>query len=209
MMGSLFFLVQFLQNVQGYTAFEAGLRTLPVSLGIFAVAPFVERLTAHIGPRLPIVLGALFAATSLLLVTGLTPLTSYATLRWQVAFFGIGCGFMLTPLASEVLSATPQERSGLGSSILNTSRTIGITLGVAVLGAFVLQQFPGNIASQLTQHGLPDEVRTTIAGKIASAGAGASQAPQPAHPPLPPQSCTRRSARRSWTRCKGRFSFQS
>lgn len=186
MMGTLFFMVQFLQNVQGYTAFESGLRTLPVSVGIFAVAPFVGRLTARLGPRLPIVLGALFCAGSLFLVTRLEPDTSYATLWWQISLFGIGCGFMLTPLAAAVLSATPQERSGLGSSILNTCRTVGITLGVAVLGAFVLQRFPGNIASQLTQRGLPDSVSATIAGKIAAAGAGASQAPQPGHLPLPP-----------------------
>src|SRR6266700_2351451 len=167
--GTLFFMVQFLQNVQGYTAFEAGLRTLPVSVGIFAVAPFVGRLTARIGPRLPIVLGALLCTSSLCLVTRLEPDTSYATLWWQISLFGIGCGFMLTPLAAAVLSATPQERSGLGSSILNTCRTVGITLGVAVLGAFVLQQFPGNIASQLTQRGLSDSVSATIAEKIAAA----------------------------------------
>jgi DHA2 family methylenomycin A resistance protein-like MFS transporter len=93
---------------------------------------------------------------------------------------------MLTPLTAAVLSATPPQRSGLGSSILNTCRTIGITLGVAVLGAFVLQQFPGNIASQLTQRGLPSPISATIADKIAAAGAGASQAPQPGHLPLPP-----------------------
>ena len=185
--GTLFFLVQFLQNVQGYTAFEAGLRTLPASVGTIAVAPFAGQLTARIGPRLPIVLGALLAATSLFLVTTtLQPDTSYATLWWQIALFGIGCGFVLTPLATAVLSATPPQRSGLGSSMLNTCRTVGITLGVAVLGAFVLQQFPGNIASQLTQRGLSDSVSATIAEKIAAAGAGASQAPQLGHLPLPP-----------------------
>ena len=187
MVGTLFFAVQFLQNVQGYTALEAGLRVLPASVGIFAVAPFVGQLTARIGPRLPIVLGALLAATSLFLTaTTLQPDTSYATLGWQVGLFGIGCGFMLTPLTAAVLSATPPQRSGLGSSILNTCRTVGITLGVAVLGAFVLQQFPGNIASQLTQRGLQGPISATIADKIAAAGAGASQAPQPGHLPLPP-----------------------
>ena len=187
MMGALFFLVQFLQDVQGNTAFEAGLRTLPVSVAMFVAAPLVGRLTARIGPRLPIVLGGLLGATSLfLMATTLRPDTSYATLWWQMALFGIGCGFMLTPLAAAVLSATPGERSGLGSSILNTSRTFGITLGVAVLGAFVLHQFPGNIASQLTGAGLPGPISATIAQRIAAAGAGASQALQSGHLPLPP-----------------------
>ncbi len=62
MVGTLFFAVQFLQNVQGYTALEAGLRVLPASVGIFAVAPFVGQLTARIGPRLPIVLSSLTSA---------------------------------------------------------------------------------------------------------------------------------------------------
>lgn len=187
MIGSIFFLVQYLQDVQGYSAFGAGLRTLPASVGIFAVAPFVGRLTARIGPRLPIVLGGLLGTTSLVLMaTTLQPDTSYALLWWQIGLFGIGCGFMLTPLASAVLSATPQERSGLGSSLLNTSRQIGITLGIAVLGAFVLQQFPGNIASQLTKAGLPAAASATIAQKIAAAGAGASQASGQGHLPLPP-----------------------
>lgn len=187
MVGSLFFLVQFLQNVQGYTAFEAGLRTLPASVGIFAVAPLAGQLTARLGPRLPIILGGLLGAISLFLVaTTLEPDISYATLWWQIALFGLGCGFMLTPLAAAVLSATPPERSGLGSSLLNTCRTVGITLGVAVLGAFVLQQLPGNLASQLTQRGVPAAVAATIASKLAAAGGGASQAPQSGHLPLPP-----------------------
>jgi EmrB/QacA subfamily drug resistance transporter len=182
MMGSLFFLVQFLQNVQGYTAFETGLRTLPASVGIFAVAPFVGRLTARFGPRLPIILGALLSATALFLIaTTLQPGTSYALLWWQIALFGIGCGLMMTPLAAVVLSATPASRSGLGSSLLNTSRQVGITLGVAMLGAFVLQQFPGNIADQLTERGLPAPVSATIANKIAAAGAGAHLTPQQGH----------------------------
>lgn len=176
MMGSLFFLVQFLQNVQGYTAFETGLRTLPTSVSMFVIAPFVGWLTARIGPRLLILLGALFAATSLFLIAlTLQPDTSYALLWWQIALFGVGCGFMMTPLTAAVLTATPQERSGLGSSLLNTSRQVGITLGVAVLGAVVSQQFPGNIAAQLLQHGLPASTSATLAKQLA-AGHQASQA---------------------------------
>jgi hypothetical protein len=55
-----------------------------------------------------------------------------------------------------------------------------------VLGAIVLQQFSGNIASQLTQRGVPGKLGATIASKIASAGAQASQVPLPVRLPLPP-----------------------
>ena len=185
MMGTFFFVTQFLQAVQGYTALEAGLRTLPTTAGIFLVAPLAGTLTARLGPRLPSVLGALLAGVALLLVLRMEPDSSYGTLWWNFGLLGIGFGLMISPLATAVLSATPRERAGLGSSVNNTSRQVGGALGVAVLGSFVLQQFGSNIASQLTQVGVPARLGTAIAGRIAAGGAQASQIRLAGRLPLP------------------------
>src|SRR5262249_35763946 len=171
LIGCVFFMAQYLQDVQGYTALESGLRILPLSIGTFLVAPFAGRIAGRIGPRMPIVLGALLSGTALILLMRLSPDSNYATLWWNLALVGIGLGFILSPLTVAVLSATPPNRAGLGSSIINTSRQVGITLGTAVLGAYVLQQFSGNIASQLTQRGFSGPTSATIANKIAAAGA--------------------------------------
>jgi EmrB/QacA subfamily drug resistance transporter len=184
--GTVFFISQFLQSVQGYTALESGLRTLPTTVGIFVIAPLAGLLTARLGPRLPIVLGGLLAASGLFLLMGLTPDSSYASIWWNFGLFGIGLGLMLSPLTTAVLSATPPQRAGLGSSVNNTSRQVGFSLGVAVLGTFVLQQFANNIPSQLTQVGVPARLGATIASKIAAAGAQASQVSLPGRLPLPP-----------------------
>jgi DHA2 family methylenomycin A resistance protein-like MFS transporter len=186
MLGTFFFVTQFLQSVQGYTALEAGLRTLPTTAGIFLIAPFAGLLTARLGPRLPTVLGALLAASALFLVSRMEPNSSYATLWWNFGMLGIGFGLMISPLVAAVLSATPPERAGLGSSVNNTFRQVGGALGVAVLGTFVLQQFSGNIASQLTQRGVPGPLGAAIASKIANAGAQASQVRLSGRLPLPP-----------------------
>jgi DHA2 family methylenomycin A resistance protein-like MFS transporter len=186
MLGTFFFVTQFLQAVQGYTALEAGLRTLPTTVGIFLIAPFAGMLTARLGPRLPTVLGALLAALALFLVTRMEPDSSYATLWWNFGILGIGFGLMISPLAAAVLSATPPTRAGLGSSVNNTSRQVGGALGVAVLGTFVLQQFASNITSQLTQAGVPGPLGAAIASKIANAGAQAGQIPLPGRLPLTP-----------------------
>jgi EmrB/QacA subfamily drug resistance transporter len=170
MLGTFFFVTQFLQAVQGYTALEAGLRTLPTTAGIFLVAPLAGTLTARLGPRLPSVLGALLSGVALLLVLRMEPDSSYGRLWWNFGLLGIGFGLMISPLATAVLSATPRERAGLGSSVNNTSRQVGGALGVAVLGSFVLQQFGSNIAFQLTQAGVPARLSTVIAGRIAGAG---------------------------------------
>jgi EmrB/QacA subfamily drug resistance transporter len=175
MLGTLFFITQFLQSVQGYTPLEAGLRSLPTTAGIFVISPLAGMLTARLGPRLPIVLGALLAALALFLLLSIEPDTSYATLWWKFGLFGVGLGLMLSPLTAAVLSGTPPQLAGLGSSVNNTSRQVGFSLGVAVLGTFVVQQFTSNITSQLTQAGVPASLSATIVSKIASAGAQASQ----------------------------------
>jgi predicted MFS family arabinose efflux permease len=185
MLGTFFFITQFLQSVQGYTPLEAGLRTLPTTAGMFVIAPLAGLLTARLGPRLPIVLGGLLAASALFLLLSIAPDTSYATLWWKFGLYGIGLGLMLSPLTAAVLSGTPPQLVGLVSSVNNTSRQVGFSLGVAVLGTFVVQQFTSNIASQLTLAGVPASLGATIASKIASAGAQAGQVQLSGRLPLP------------------------
>src|SRR5215471_8254585 len=72
-LGPIFFLAQFFQQVQGNTVLEAGLRTFPISIGAFMTAPLAGRLVGRLGPRLPIVLGALLEASALLLLLRLEP----------------------------------------------------------------------------------------------------------------------------------------
>ncbi len=185
LMGTVFFVAQYFQSVQGMTALESGLHTLPITASTFVTAPFAGRLAARPGPRLPIVLGAILSGTALFLLTHITPTSDYSTVWWNLGLLGIGFGFMLSPLTVAVLSATPPTRAGLGSSMINTSRQIGSTLGIAVLGTFVVQQFSSNIVSQLTQLGLPGTISSRIAGRIASAGAQAIHIPIPLPAQIP------------------------
>jgi DHA2 family methylenomycin A resistance protein-like MFS transporter len=175
LMGAVFFIAQYFQEVQGYTALQSGERTLPNTIGIFIMAPLAGRITARFGPRLPVAFGALLSGVALLLLTRLTPTTGYAAIWWNLGMLGVGFGLMLTPITSAVLAATPPQRAGLASSMVNTSRQVGSVLGIAVLGAVVENQEAQNLASNFTGLHIPAHLGDTLANAIATAGADAGQ----------------------------------
>ena len=186
-LSTIFFIAQYFQQVQGYTVLEAGLRTFPISIGAFLMAPFAGMIAGRIGSRLPIVLGALLTGCAIFgLAMILQPDSSYVTLWWLLAMMGIGLGLILSPANAAVFSTTPPQRTGLGASMFTTSNEIGNMLGVAVIGALVLHQFAGNIAAQLIQRGVPASVGATVAKKVAAAGAQASQTSLSSQPSLSP-----------------------
>jgi len=173
LVGTVFFMSQYFQSVQGYSALGSGLRTLPATVGTFVAAPLAGQLAARLSPRLPITLGGLLAGSGLLFFTRLNPTSGYSDIWWELAMFGIGLGLMISPLTAAVLSATPTNRTGLGSSMVNTSRQIGSVFGIALLGALVEQQFTNNLLSNLINLHLPEALSQKIASAISSAGAEA------------------------------------
>lgn len=181
--GPIFFLAQYFQQIQGYSVLQAGLRTLPLSIGTFLTAPLAGKLAGRVGSRLPIIAGTLLLGLGILLLAGLAPATDYASLWWKLAMVGIGFGLAVPPVTAAIFSATPLQRAGLGASMSNTSNRVGMTLSVAVLGAFVTQQFASNISTQLARHGVSTALSASIA-QVARAGAQASRNALAGHLPL-------------------------
>ncbi|GCE29486.1 MFS transporter [Dictyobacter alpinus] len=185
LLGTVFFLTQYFQGIQGYNALGSGLRTLPNTIGIFLAAPLAGQLTARFGPRLPVTIGAFSAGIALLLLTSISPTTAYVDIWWKLAMLGGGFGLMLSPLTTAVLAVTPPARAGLASSIVTTSRQIGSVLGIALLGTLVNNQFTANITSSLTTRGVPEPVSQNIATAVANAGSQANKLHFPATFPIP------------------------
>jgi EmrB/QacA subfamily drug resistance transporter len=134
--GSVFLLAQFFQGVQGYSPFQAGLRTLPWTGMPLLVAPIAGVLVGRIGGRPLLTTGmALMAGGLAWIALTVSPTVPYLTLVPGFVLAGIGMGLFFAPTASIVLGAVRRDQEGKASGVNNTIREIGGVFGVAVLAS--------------------------------------------------------------------------
>jgi EmrB/QacA subfamily drug resistance transporter len=131
----LLFLAIHFQVTLGYDALEAGLRVLPITLALFAVAPLGGRLTGRLPLRMLLGAGLLGVAAGLLLVRAADPAESWTAMLPGFLVLGAGTGVLSPALASAMIEALPAARAGFASGVGNTFRQAGIAAGVAILGA--------------------------------------------------------------------------
>jgi EmrB/QacA subfamily drug resistance transporter len=191
----LLFVGLYLQQVVGYSAFEAGLATTPISLCLFLLSPRWGRLASGTGPRLPMALGPIVGGVGMLLFMRLGTNASYVTdVLPAILVFGLGLSATVAPLTATVLDSVAENRVGIASGINNgVSRVAGL-LAIAVLGAVISAHFGARLDSELGSRplspaatsavveakeqplGVPkvDEVGTLEAPRIVAASADAS-----------------------------------
>jgi EmrB/QacA subfamily drug resistance transporter len=133
--GLLFLNTLYLQGVRHLSPFHAGLYLLPAAGMVLVSAPISGRLVARRGPRASLVAaGAALTAASIML-TQITPTTSTGYLLGAYFVFGMGWGLVNPPITNTAVSGMPASQAGVASAIASTSRQVGMTLGVAVIGA--------------------------------------------------------------------------
>ena len=133
--GFLFLNTLYLQDVRGLSPLHAGLYTLPMAVMTLVLAPLSGRLVGSRGARAPLVIGSLALVASAALLTRLTASTSFAVLIAAYVLFGIGFGFVNPPITNTAVSGMPPSQTGVAAAVASTGRQVGVTLGVAVLGA--------------------------------------------------------------------------
>jgi len=134
--GMLFLLPIQLQEVSGYTALEAGISLLPVTVIMLALSARSGALAARIGPRLQMTVGPLVIAAGLALFARIGPSGDYLTeVLPAVLVWGFGLAINVAPLTATVLAAVPAEHAGAASAVNNdVARAAGL-IAVAVLPA--------------------------------------------------------------------------
>ncbi|MFE3269181.1 MFS transporter [Streptomyces sp. NPDC059215] len=135
--GFLFLSTLYLQNVRGLSALHAGLWMLPMAVPILLCAPLAGRLVATRGPRLPLLLAGVTMTASALLFAAFRAESSDVTLFASYALFGVGFAMVNAPITNTAVSGMPRTQAGVAAAVASTSRQLGQTLGVAVVGALL------------------------------------------------------------------------
>lgn len=155
LIGGLFFVGLFLQQVVGYTPLEAGLATTPISVLLFVLSPRFGRIASGVGPRLPMTAGPIVGGVGLLLMLRVGSDTDYlADVLPAVLVFGLGLSATVAPLTATVLDSVEERHVGIASGINNgVSRVAGL-LAIAILGAVISAHFGSVLDSNLGEQQL-------------------------------------------------------
>jgi EmrB/QacA subfamily drug resistance transporter len=133
--GFLFLNTLYLQEVRGLSALQAGLCTLPIAVMTLIFAPISGRIVGRRGPRIGLLVGGAGIALGGGLLTGLGAHTSIVSLVPAYVIFGIGFGMVNPPITNTAVLGMPAAQAGVAAAVASTSRQLGQTLGVAVVGA--------------------------------------------------------------------------
>ncbi|MER6709892.1 MULTISPECIES: MFS transporter [unclassified Streptomyces] len=159
-----FFMTLYAQNVLGYTPLEAGLALVPSSLAVILGSKLAPRLMRGAGPRTVAVLGTLVAVAGFAWQSTMTADGSYATaILIPGVLMMLGAGLAATPLASLATSGAPAGEAGLVSGLVNTSRTMGGSLGLAVLSTLAAARSAGSTTPQALTEGYASAFRVGAA----------------------------------------------
>jgi EmrB/QacA subfamily drug resistance transporter len=133
--GFLFLNTLYLQEIRHLSAFHAGLYTLPIAAMTLVFAPLSGYLVGRVGSRPSLLVGGLGVAAGAALLTGVGTHTPLASLLPAYFVFGIGFGMVNPPITNTAVLGMPPAQAGVAAAVASTSRQVGQTLGVAVIGA--------------------------------------------------------------------------
>jgi EmrB/QacA subfamily drug resistance transporter len=133
--GFLFLNTLYLQEVRGLSPLAAGLDTLPMAAMTLLMPPIAGRIVGHYGARLPLVIGGVGILGGSAMLVHLSVVTPFTWLFCAYVVFGVGSGFVNPPITSAAVSGMPRAQAGVAAAIASTSRQVGATLGVAIVGA--------------------------------------------------------------------------
>ena len=167
MFGTFFLLTQYLQTVQGYSPFEAGLLTLPMALTLMLIAPQSARVVERFGVKRVVATGLGVVAVGLVVLSTIGAGSGYGVIALSLVILATGMSLSMPPSTTAIMASLPLGKAGVGSAVNDTTRELGGALGVAVLGSILASQFTTGVAAAVES--LPAPLATAATGSLGAA----------------------------------------
>jgi EmrB/QacA subfamily drug resistance transporter len=175
--GSMFLITQYLQTVLGYSAFEAGIRMLPMACVMLFVAPMAPRIVERVGTKVVVGSGLTLVTVGMLWASRVPPTDGYPHLLVAMALLSCGMGLVMAPATESIMGSLPPAKAGVGSAMNDTTRQMGGALGVAVIGSILATSYRPGVTDALTSLGAPADVITKAKDSVAGAVQAAATMP--------------------------------
>jgi EmrB/QacA subfamily drug resistance transporter len=174
LMGVVYFLTTYLQSVMGYTAFEAGIRMLPVAIGMVSATKVSVVLAERLGTKIAVALGMSTVAGALYLISTCGVDTGYGRVALALGVLGTGMSLAMSPATESIMGSLPKAKAGIGSAMNDVVREVGGTLGVAVLGSVLASGYGGSMDGEAVA-GLPADAAEAASDSVGGAHEVAAQ----------------------------------
>ena len=181
--GFIFLITQYFQFVKGYAPLSTGVRLLPVALSVGIGSVAGTQLAVRLGTKLIVTLGLVAMAGFYVWAAATTSATlGYDIIAVQMVLYGLGMGLTSAPATESIMGAVSRRQAGVGSAVNDSTRLLGGTLGVAVIGSVYASLYGSRLTASLPP-ALPRGVTAiahqslgaayAVAGQAAAAGHGA------------------------------------
>jgi len=178
--GFIFLMTQYFQFVRGYAPLSTGVRLLPVALSVGAGSVAGTQLAVRAGTKLIVTTGLVAMAAFYGWVAATTSATlSYGVIAAQMVLYGLGLGLTSAPATESIMGAISRRKAGVGSAVNDSTRLVGGTLGVAVIGSVYASVYASHLTATMPA-AVPGRIAAIAhqsvgaaylaAGKIASLG---------------------------------------
>jgi EmrB/QacA subfamily drug resistance transporter len=155
LLGVIFFVMLYLQNVRGFTPVEAGVRTLPLSLASLVASPLGAAVTARFGARVAMPVGLLLQAAACFGMLSWQTDSSYATMWPPFIALGLGVGMVLSAASDAIVGNAPVRDGGVAGGLQATALQVGGALGTSVLISVISGNAGSSLTRELTGAGVP------------------------------------------------------
>jgi hypothetical protein len=182
--GLIFLMTQYFQFVRSYGPLSTGVHLLPVALSVGAGSVAGTQLAVRAGTKLIVTIGLVATAAFYGWVAMTTSATiSYDIIAAQMVLYGFGMGLTSAPATESIMGAISRRKAGVGSAVNDSTRLVGGTLGVAVIGSVYASVYESRLTATMPA-GVPGRVAASAHQSVGAAYVAASKIAALGHPAL-------------------------